>query len=626
MTLLCGSVDTPTGPEVAVRAMTAAWPSGLDPGFEWQGGRAALAASGEARGATDGATAIVADVRLDNRDELRHRLPGLDPASGDVVIVLASWRRWGAACCEHFRGDFAFAIWDDHQGRLFCGRDLVGAKPLYYWARPDGGFAFASQLGGLMGHPDLERRLDRPAAVEHLLFLHQDVERTLFAGVRRLPPGHALSFRPGERPRAWRHSELRPARLDATSLDGWAERLRTAVDEAVTDRLSTSGRLGAHVSGGLDSSAVAAVAASKLPGDRDRLVAISFSAEPGSTIGVDQPVDAPYNVAFSEHCRLRVHHAAFKLTLFPDALGLAAPGMFPPPYDTSATHRWAADLGVTTLLSGWGGDEAASFNGRSHPADSLRHGRLVHVARAVRRAASRRGTRAGAALLWRQAIWPNLPDSIVWWMGRRSGDLSFDRLPLSVVDERIGREVGAVDDLKHPLRTRPTTRATLLALLRNGHLVRRLEEWSADASRWGIDYRHPLLDARVLEVALAAPSEAFIRDGVPRWLFRHATAPYLPAVLAQRRDKSDSWTQRSLPVHGMANRQSPDGRWALAEAGRMLAEDDDLGGILDLAKLRRHVAGDFPEDVVRRMGPMPLFGVMATAQLAAFVAHNRMSV
>src|SRR5205823_10817174 len=118
-----------------------------------------------------------------------------------------------------------------------------------------------------------ERHLDGAAAMHHLVYDRDEVCRTLFADVRRLAPGHVLAVSEGGSPRTWRHSRLEPASLGRASLGCWAERLRDTIEQAVADRLPATGRVGVHVSGGLDSSAVAAIMASALSADRARLVA-----------------------------------------------------------------------------------------------------------------------------------------------------------------------------------------------------------------------------------------------------------------------------------------------------------------------------------------------------------------
>lgn len=571
---------------------------------------------GTGAGASGGPVALVADARLDNRADLRSVL-GLDPSTDDAAILLAAWRRWGRACCERLWGDFAFAVWDGTAGELFCARDPMGVKPFYYWTGPRGEFAFASQLAPLLDGPATERRLDTTGAIHHLLYLRCDSTHTLFAGISRLAPGHALVVGAGGRPRIWRHTDLRPAPVSPPSPHEAATALRDAVVRAVADRLPGSGHVGTHVSGGLDSSAVAGVAASLLP--RERLAPMSFSAATGNS------VDRPFLQHFAAQVGVPVQHPPVDVVPFPDALELVAPGMLPPAYATSAAHRWASAEGVVTMLSGWGGDEAASSSGRSLLAETLRRGQARRLGAAAR--AVHGGRRPTVAALWATAVEPLLPDRLYWWERCARRDPAVDRLRPSVANVRMARDAGVFDCLHHPFRPRATARATQLAYLGYGHLVARMESWSADASRFGIDYCYPLLDRRVLDVALAAPPDAFMHDGTHRWLFREAMRPFLPESIASRPDKDDSWDQRSPGAFGAGAGVGFAAGWVRSECERMLREGNDLGGAVDLAKLRRWLTDGPPARYAGSpvVATLPLVGIAPAAQLAAFVRHNRMS-
>jgi asparagine synthase (glutamine-hydrolysing) len=290
-------------------------------------------------------------------------------------------------------------------------------------------------------------------------------------------------------------------------------------------------------------------------------------------------------------------------------------------------HASAADQGVDTMLSGWGGDEAASFNGRSYYAELLRRGRLLQLISKVRR--RRAGPRSQARFLWDHALTPNLPDDVLRWANRRLGRPDIDRIRALSVNAALAQELGVAEHVRHPLRTRPTTRATQLALLHHGHLAQRLEEWSADASRFGITYSHPLLDRRVLEVALAAPSEAFLHDGQHRWVFRRAVDAYLPEVIVSRSHKQDSFVQRRQAFGWPTTDPGMGPGWVVQRATRMVAEGEDLGGTVDLDKLRRAIAR-IPEGgysgQTSALVRAPLISATLAANLAEFVEHNRISV
>ena len=207
----------------------------------------------------DGSAWIVGDIRLDGRDELLRELGAEPPAACDAELVLRAYAAWGEGCVEHLLGDFAFVIWDGRERVLFAARDHFGVKPFFY-AEVGSCLLASNTLDCLRRHPDVSDRLNEQALGDFLaLGLNHDLATTTFADVRRLPPAHALSCRRG-RVQVRRYWEL-PGdgdiryRCDGEYVDHFRELLRTAV----ADRLRT-GRAGVLMSGGLDSTAVAALA------------------------------------------------------------------------------------------------------------------------------------------------------------------------------------------------------------------------------------------------------------------------------------------------------------------------------------------------------------------------------
>jgi asparagine synthase (glutamine-hydrolysing) len=208
---------------------------------------------------------IVADVRLDGRDELIERLESRSERLAsrqlsDSELVLQAYRTWGEECVCHLIGDFAFAIWDGRAGRLFCARDHFGVKPFYYLHKRNT-FAFSNTLNCLRLHPAVSDELNELAVADFLLFeLNQDPTTTTFADVQRLPPAHTLTVSEGGAHirRYWtlpikRHVYRRP--------DEYVEHFKDLFDTSVRDRIRT-GCVAAMMSGGLDSPSIVATAKS----------------------------------------------------------------------------------------------------------------------------------------------------------------------------------------------------------------------------------------------------------------------------------------------------------------------------------------------------------------------------
>jgi asparagine synthase (glutamine-hydrolysing) len=206
---------------------------------------------------------IVYNGEIFNHSDLRPELEHAGHRYGshcDTETIIHAWEQYGADCLQSFRGMFAFALWDTRTQRLFCARDRLGIKPLYYYW--DGSFfAFASEIKALLEHPRISAGLEPEVLAEYIGFGYVSEERTLFSRIRRLMPGHYLTLDA----RTWKletrqywdvppHTE--PERRDDES---WIRECRQRLEETVRMRLMSDVPLGMFLSGGVDSSAIAAL-------------------------------------------------------------------------------------------------------------------------------------------------------------------------------------------------------------------------------------------------------------------------------------------------------------------------------------------------------------------------------
>ena len=178
----------------------------------------------------------------------------------DAEVILHAYEQYGARCVEHFNGMFAFAIWDQPQNYLFLARDRVGIKPLYYAPLPEC-FLFASELKSILAHPKVSRNLDRQALSQYLSYEYVPSPQSIFQGVKKLPPGHTLTLK-GNRVALdcyWDFALDRSEARNGRSLEVCLSELRQTLKEAVNLELIADVPVGVLLSGGLDSSTIAAM-------------------------------------------------------------------------------------------------------------------------------------------------------------------------------------------------------------------------------------------------------------------------------------------------------------------------------------------------------------------------------
>jgi asparagine synthase (glutamine-hydrolysing) len=270
----------------------------------------------------------------------------------DTEVILYAWQEWGVACVEHFRGMFAFALYDRSARSLFLARDRLGIKPLYYAELPDKKLVFGSELKVLKAHPELPRKLE-PRAVEDYFALGYIPEpKTIYQNVYKLSPGHTLLFKRGAAMPAQREYwdiPFTPLAI-ASEADLKAELLER-MREAVDVRLVSEVPLGAFLSGGVDSSAVVAMMAQLQDG-------------PVNTCAIGFDVKQFNETEFARQVAQRYQTNHFEQTVDSDDFDLldTLADLYDEPYaDSSAipTYRVCqlARQRVTVALSGDGGDE-----------------------------------------------------------------------------------------------------------------------------------------------------------------------------------------------------------------------------------------------------------------------------
>ena len=226
----------------------------------------------------DGSTWIVGDIRVDGQSELIASLrrcgSGVPPDATDAELVLHAYRAWGESCVDHLLGDFAFALWDARLRKLFCARDQMGVRPFYY-ARLRAQFVFSNAIDCLRQYDDISGDLDELAIADFLLFeCNLDPGSTTFASIKRIPPAHTLTIAHDR----WQVRRYWTLPVDEPVYYRWSsdyvDRFHELLATSVRDRLPTD-HVAVFMSGGLDSSTLAAEARAQLP-NADGVTAFTY--------------------------------------------------------------------------------------------------------------------------------------------------------------------------------------------------------------------------------------------------------------------------------------------------------------------------------------------------------------
>lgn len=303
----------------------------------------------------DGRLWVVLNGEIYNYRELREELLSKGHqfrSHTDTEVLLHLYEEEGPACLQRLVGMFAFAIWDAGTRTLFAARDHFGVKPFYYTVADDT-FAFASEIKALLGDSPAPPELDRDAMADYLTFQFVLGAKTLFRNIRKLLPGQYLVLRQGEQPVLGVYWDV-DFTVDTHHTEHYfRDRLRTLLEEAVRLQLRSDVPVGAHLSGGLDSTTVACLAT--MVGERP---IHTFSGGFGDGPQYDE---TPF-ARLAAQTAGSIHHEIFPtasdfVELMPRIIysmdePMAGPGVFP----QYLVSKLASDT-VKVVLGGQGGDE-----------------------------------------------------------------------------------------------------------------------------------------------------------------------------------------------------------------------------------------------------------------------------
>ena len=480
-----------------------------------------------------GTLRISADARLDNRVELCDALNiphAQRTALPDSVLIGHAYQKWGQRCTEKLLGAFAFVIWDAHSQTLFMGRDHLGIRPIVYYDTPNI-IIFASDVRAVLAVDRVPELIDDELLVRYSLLDAQLLQsRTFFHHIYKVPPAHSLTATLSKttNTRYWHPENTRRLRLKSNAAH--VEMMQHHLTEAVTCRLRTNQPIGAHLSGGLDSSAIAVIAARalrQLGGDIGGLY--SWSPAP-----IDHIEEQRLIAAVCEQEDLFCHYTPLTPADIAHVARRDKTRELTAGYAEESVVRAAAqNQGVRILLSGWGGDEFASFNGRGCFSEMFVTGRWWQLAQALRQEKRRKQATYYQLAYWQLAR-PLMPDALYRARGHDISSLQAHRQqPITPLEEQIWRAQSM------RLRNRPNAQKMQLALLACGHLPYRIEAWAVEGLPYQLEYRYPLLDKRLIEFCLALPPGQYAQSGWRRFLFRQAMSGILPESVRWHESKAE---------------------------------------------------------------------------------------
>ncbi|MBV8819666.1 MAG: asparagine synthase (glutamine-hydrolyzing) [Acidobacteriaceae bacterium] len=457
----------------------------------------------------------------------------------DTETILHAYEQYGASCVEHLRGMFAFAIWDQDARTLFCARDRLGKKPFYYFWNGRV-FAFASEIKALLEHPSISAHLEEELLPELLGFGYVSEERTLFRGIRKLMPGHhlSLSLGPGDprlRIEPYWDVPVPPPSAEGPGESEWIAETRRRLEETVQMRLMSDVPLGMFLSGGVDSSAIAAIIRRQTTGPV-KTFAVGYREAQFSELG--------YAAAVAKAIGTEHHEIVIGMEDLFNALPRLIwhedePLVWPSSVSLAFVSKLASEQ-VKVVLTGEGSDEM--FAGYERYRITLLNQKAAS-AYGVLPESWRRKIRNGIATapLLQAGLRRKLAHT---FLGRETSleSLLLDNFYCAFSPEDQNRLLNSPAAAvygnyleywnKHP---KATPLARMLYADQKTYLVELLMKQDQMSMSASIESRVPFLDHEFVEFAMHIPDRLKIRRGVQKWILKKAVEDLLPKEIVYRK-------------------------------------------------------------------------------------------
>ena len=484
--------------------------------------------------ANDGSGLVMTTwARIDNREELGRKL-GINPRDesiSDSFFILESYKKWGEDCVLHLIGDFVFVIYDQREQKVFCARDHMGVRPFYYHLS-DQHFIFASGLNVFVQLPGFEPEKSQKWMAEYMVGLSMNFTDTAYTNIQKLAPAHCLTISK-TRNHLRQYFKFSPeTSLKLKDSQEYVDCYREQLKESIRCRLRSDYNLGVELSGGLDSSSIAAFTTKMVPAHESKLHAFGFTAF---------EYEADYIEKVSQYCKLSdIHILEYanytsqqynKMVL--DTIDILG---YPVEHQIAIGHMPVFDaavkMNVRTLLSGFGGDEFVTNPANIVLAELVSQWRVAALYKSLSGGSLKRVLRVLNYLI-RQYVRSDQFNSSFH-------SVFLDRWKYQVLDKKLVTKYHLYKRYMQSARYESGYKNLNQFILENRWLpfvTTRMENCSLMAAASKLEYAWPLLDVRLIKLYISIPSAEKYKNGIGRFLHRQACVSVLPDKLVWKNSK-----------------------------------------------------------------------------------------
>ncbi|CUV66442.1 Asparagine synthetase [Sulfurovum sp. enrichment culture clone C5] len=483
------------------------------------------------------------DVRPDNRNELIKQLNITEKEPSNAELIIRSYLKWGEDYfADHLLGDFSFALFDISSEKLLCVRDHIGVRPLYYHSN-DSFFLVSDAIEVILAHPDVSQELNDNVVAEFALkgwvFNQQE---TFFTSIQKCPKATCLKVTKNDiaSHEYWDIQGIKPLQYDTE--EEYMEHLQNLLNMVIQDRIDSTYPISAHMSGGLDSSVIATIAG-RMWRDKGNKEFYTYNwCKP-------QPDDDPEwhewgdarkiaQIEGFKHTEIDCNANEIKKTLLSHDIRVDGTTMYE--YERVLLPQ-AQAKGIRLILSGFGGDEFLTTRIKDTHIDKIRKGKFISAWKALRNELPKS----------KKLNFIRLPYRYVRLLLTSMLTSNFrHRKLLKIIKKRLLSSASLLDDIfatfaisKHSdslINNAESILETQHGFIDYGYHQERMESWSALGRKFGIRYRYPYLDKRVVEFALSLPSSLYFKNEQSRYLYKLSTKDYLSSFMLNKGKPTES--------------------------------------------------------------------------------------
>ena len=473
-----------------------------------------------------------------NREELIRDLQLSEKEISNDLLILKSFEKWDQECVHHLLGDFAFAIYDKNTQELFCARDHLGVKPFnYYFDKKT--FVFSTDITSILEQRDLKLTVNHQQLADTISIIKSEKFRTSYLEIQKLPPAHTLTLKNNhlELKSYW---ELNPQKtIKKNDVEIIAD-FKAILTESVRCRINDNQHLGCELSGGLDSSGITAIAAQFAKPK-------TFShVMPDHLLGKIYPFkdERDFINLLADYCHITNSNFITSEESLLQALqehidnyqNLSQQnfGIF-----SDQLYQSAQENDVNILLSGFGGDEVVTSKSSGYLNELARNSEWKELKKDLKNQHKKQFNYFKALLKFVvKSKLPGIYRILImlkfqkpWWHNK------YQNLAINADFEKKYQIKKRYVDYYKKL-AQDTLQEKNIERITHTHVSQRLEYCSLIARRYGIEYRYPLLDIRLIEYYLSVPIRLKARNGIGRYIIRRAVEGIVPEKIQWRNDKS----------------------------------------------------------------------------------------